>query len=122
MRGHSNLHIDEIKRHENKEIDAAMIPIEGGASLHTVRPLPPLALRKEEWRKIGDRMDWWKSTNSGGTLWVEFHDRGGRVAVQDLTLDGLHNAMFQCTQMLEELETAREALDAAEEAEEATTL
>lgn len=120
-KGHSNALLEQITQHPNKELDAAMIPIHGGRDVYSTRDLPPLALRKEEWRMIGDRMDWWKSTKHGsGTLWVEFHDTGGRVHVEDLTRDGIHAAKYQCEQMLEELETAAEALDAkeAEEGEE----
>lgn len=114
-RGHSNIQLEGIRQHERVD-DAAMIPITGGATLRTVRPLPTLALRREEWKQIGDRMNWWLSppNTNGGCLWIEFHDRGGRIPVEDLSMNGIHDAMFQCTQMLETLEEAKEALDAAE--------
>lgn len=116
-RGHSNAHVEQAEVH-GTVTDAAIIPLEGGATVYTVKELPSLVMRKSEWRTLGDRMNWWRSTDgSGGTIWIEFHDRGGRVAVDELSLTGIHEAMFQCTQMLEELETAKESLDAAEEME-----
>lgn len=113
-RGHSNVRLENLTT--NKNTGAAMIQIEGGATLSTVRELPPLALRREEWKQIGDRMNWWLSppgTNSG-CLWIQFHDTGGRIQIEDLSLNGIHDAMFQCTQMLETLEEAKERLDALE--------
>lgn len=58
-RGHSNVHAEQAEPHPNIS-DKAMIPITGGASFHTVRPLPPLALSREEWETIGERMGWLK--------------------------------------------------------------
>ena len=118
-RGHSNPHVEDLTVHPVVP-DKVMIPIEGGASVYTVKPLPPLALSRDEWKRIGDRMNWWMSPagTNGGAMWIEFHDRGGRVYVEDLGRDGIHNAEFQCTQMLEELETAKENLDAEEADEE----
>lgn len=48
-------------------------------------------------------------------MWVEFHDTKGRVQVEDMTPDGLHDAKYQCEQMIEELEDARRSLDADED-------
>ena len=56
VKGHSNAHAESTYRHETT--DAAMVPIEGGASVYTVRPLPTLALRREEWETIGRKMGW----------------------------------------------------------------
>lgn len=56
-RGHSNAYVDRTKPHPNVP-DKAMIPIVGGAQVHTVRDLPPLALSREEWKEIGERMKW----------------------------------------------------------------
>lgn len=114
-RGHSNVKLEGIRQHEVVS-DAIMIPIEGGATLQTVRPLPTLALRRNEWKAIGDRMNWWQSPpdTNGGSLWIEFHDRGGRVELDLLTYDGINEAKFQCARMVEELEEAQEKLDAAD--------
>lgn len=59
-RGHSNVHAEQAQPHPRLGTDKAMIPISGGASFNTVRPLPPLALSREEWQEIGERMGWAK--------------------------------------------------------------
>jgi len=56
-RGHSNAHVDQISRWDSRP-DKAKIPMEGGASVHTVKSLPPLALDREEWKTIGRAMGW----------------------------------------------------------------
>jgi len=38
--------------------DRVMIPIQGGASVSSVKELPPLALSKAEWLDIGKRAGW----------------------------------------------------------------
>lgn len=58
-RGHSNAHTDQTIPYETNP-DRASIPIEGGATVFTVRPLPPLSLSREEWQEIGERMGWAK--------------------------------------------------------------
>lgn len=49
---------------------------------------------------------------------IEFHDihkgKDRRLEVADLTPDAIHNAKYLCEQMLEELETAQEKIDAEE--------
>lgn len=57
-RGHSNVHVDQTERYG--DTDRAMIPIESGATVYTVKPLPPLSLSREEWQEIGERMGWAK--------------------------------------------------------------
>lgn len=58
-RGHSNVKAGETSSFRNSR-DIALIPISGGASLETYRPLPPLGLRQKEWEEIGRRMGWAK--------------------------------------------------------------
>lgn len=113
-RGHSNIKTESLRA--NDRTGAAMIPLEGGATVNSVRSLPPLALRREEWKTIGDRMNWFASppNTNGGSLWIEFHDRGGRVDVNNLTLEGIQAAKYQLERMAEELETAQEKLDGSE--------
>jgi hypothetical protein len=62
--GHSNVHADKAERwYDGHGIiqsspDIARIPIEGGATVVTTRPLPPLALKQREWIEIGIKMGW----------------------------------------------------------------
>lgn len=44
-------------------------------------------------------------------MWIEFHDKDGRVEVSEMTFEGIHDAMFQCGRMLDELDGAKEELD-----------
>lgn len=62
-RGHSNLYANETKPNEDLP-EVAMISMCGGAQVYTVKELPPLALRIEEWREIGKRMNWTLETES----------------------------------------------------------
>src|ERR1043165_6069342 len=112
-RGHSNARVDELTAHPTAT-HKALIAIEGGANVYSVKELPPLALSRDEWKAIGDRMNWWQSPpdTNGGCLWVEFHDRGGRLEVDALSDTGIEEAKFQCARMIEELEEAQEKLNA----------
>jgi hypothetical protein len=58
-RGHSNVHADQTTTYPTTP-DRALIPIEGGASVSTVKELPPLSLSREEWETIGERTGWLK--------------------------------------------------------------
>lgn len=58
-RGHSNVHANQTEPHPTAP-DRAMIPIEGGATVYSVKELPPLSLSREEWQEIGERMGWAK--------------------------------------------------------------
>lgn len=58
-RGHSNARVHEMQPHPTAP-DKASIPIEGGASVYTVKDLPPLTLSRDEWQEIGERMGWAK--------------------------------------------------------------
>ena len=52
-RGHSNVYnLSGMKPYETNP-DSWSIPIQGGASVYTVKNLPDLALDKEEWLEIG---------------------------------------------------------------------
>ena len=61
-RGHSNVGIEEIEewRQFDEEVAPghARIPIRGGSGVGHVRPLPPLAMFKDEWELIGRKMGW----------------------------------------------------------------
>lgn len=57
--GHSNVYADQTQPYPTNPANAS-IPIIGGATVHTVRPLPPLVLSREEWQEIGERMGWAK--------------------------------------------------------------
>ncbi len=59
-RGHTNCFAEETTVSEMS--GKALIPIEGGASVLTVRAFPPLALGKSEWIEIGRRMGWIEGT------------------------------------------------------------
>jgi predicted methyltransferase len=57
-RGHSNVYnLSEIKPYPTNP-DKISIPIQGGASVYTVKNLPDLALDKEEWLEIGKKAGW----------------------------------------------------------------
>lgn len=66
-RGHSNIYPEQITTWPNLP-DVAKIPIAGGANVDTVKELPPLALRREEWQEIGERMGWAKYRLNGDKL------------------------------------------------------
>lgn len=57
-RGHSNVYANETTQWPHPAEDKACVPLVGGARLETCRPLPPLALSREEWEEIGIRMGW----------------------------------------------------------------
>jgi hypothetical protein len=52
---------------------------------------------------------------------VEFHDKGERVEIEDLTFEGIHEARYQCVRTLDELTEAERAIEAADEAEDGTS-
>ncbi len=56
-RGHSNAHVEQTRIHPTNS-DRSLTPISGGASVATVRPLPPLSLDRDEWLTIGQKMGW----------------------------------------------------------------
>jgi hypothetical protein len=56
-RGHSNVNAAKAEPWPDNP-EKARIPLQGGASVYTVRELPPLALGKSEWEEIGIRMGW----------------------------------------------------------------
>lgn len=58
-RGHSNVKAEETQPYPTMP-EKASIPISGGATVYTVKELPPLALSREEWQEIGERMGWAK--------------------------------------------------------------
>ena len=58
-RGHSNLYANETEPYPTNP-DTASIPLIGGSRVDTCRPLPPLALRRQEWEEIGRIMGWLK--------------------------------------------------------------
>lgn len=58
-KGHSNARTDETEPWSG-DTEKAMIPISGGQTVASWRPLPPLALTKEGWQEIGERMGWAK--------------------------------------------------------------
>ncbi len=58
--GHSNVHsLHKIKPYPTNP-DRFSIPIQGGATVTSVKDLPPLALSEQEWREIGSRAGWLK--------------------------------------------------------------
>ena len=57
-RGHSNVYDLERMKPYDTNPDRWSIPIQGGASVYTVKNLPDLALSKEEWLKIGKKAGW----------------------------------------------------------------
>lgn len=56
-RGHSNAYVEETEPYPDLP-QKACIPLVGGSRVDTCKPLPPLALDKEEWQEIGRRMGW----------------------------------------------------------------
>ena len=60
-RGHSNAHVEQTEPYPTMPHKAS-IPIEGGATVYTVKDLPPLALDREEWETIGRKMGWLSET------------------------------------------------------------
>lgn len=57
-KGHSNVIWEQAKPLEVDPANVIMVPIIGGATIDTVRPLPPLSLSKAEWTAIGALMRW----------------------------------------------------------------
>lgn len=55
--GHSNVRTKYTEPWPDNPL-LAKIPLEGGASVYSVKELPPLALSQEEWKRIGERMGW----------------------------------------------------------------
>jgi hypothetical protein len=68
-RGHSNVYADKTKPWDSidpgVESGIARIPLTGGSTASSARELPPLALRRSEWREIGVRMGWLVVRDSG---------------------------------------------------------
>lgn len=62
-RGHSNVYADETERYPDDPA-VACIPMIGGAQVHTCKPLPPLALHRDDWEKIGLKMGWLPPTTT----------------------------------------------------------
>jgi len=57
-RGHSNIYnTQEIKPYPSNP-DRISIPIQGGATVMSVKELPPLSLSKHEWEEIGKQAGW----------------------------------------------------------------
>lgn len=68
-RGHSNVHVGKTQVWTidgEPNADVAKIPLEGGFTAYTVKELPPLALKREEWEEIGQRMNWSKPKRAAG--------------------------------------------------------
>lgn len=59
-RGHSNVDDWDGVYIDDPELGKVKIPISGGASVYTVKDLPPLYLSREEWEKIGKKAGWVK--------------------------------------------------------------
>lgn len=64
-RGHSNVYPEETELATYKERGkviviegVATIPMSGGSTVYSCKPLPPLALRRDEWETIGRKMGW----------------------------------------------------------------
>jgi hypothetical protein len=59
-RGHSNVHAEQTTAWVRSDGNPlrARIPISGGATVYSVKDLPPLALSRDEWLEIGRRMEW----------------------------------------------------------------
>lgn len=81
-RGHSNAHTDQTAPYPTNP-DRASIPIVGGATVFSVRALPPLSLSREEWEEIGERMGWVKYRLSADREARE----GKRVRRKEITND-----------------------------------
>ena len=62
-RGHSNVYADETEPYPTHP-EKACVPLIGGSRVDTCRPLPPLALSREEWEEIGRRMGWLKPSRA----------------------------------------------------------
>ena len=58
VRGHSNVYNLEDMHPYPTNPDRWSIPIQGGASVTTVKDLPNLALSKDEWLEIGKKAGW----------------------------------------------------------------
>ena len=58
VRGHSNVCNLENMYPYPTNPDRWSIPIQGGASVTTVKNLPDLALSKDEWLEIGKKAGW----------------------------------------------------------------
>jgi len=56
-KGHSNVRLEEFTTPPHCP-EKALIGLVGGATLQTCRPLPPLALTRQEWEEIGRKMGW----------------------------------------------------------------
>ena len=56
-RGHSNVYVERIERYPTSK-EVAKLPLYGGATVQTCKELPPLAMDKEDWEKIGRYMGW----------------------------------------------------------------
>lgn len=54
------MYASQAEPHPTLGAEKAMIPLIGGAHVNTVRPLLPLALSRDEWQEIGERMGWAK--------------------------------------------------------------
>jgi hypothetical protein len=56
-RGHSNAYAEETEPYPSNP-SRASIPLAGGSTVYTCKPLPALSLSREEWEEIGRRMGW----------------------------------------------------------------
>jgi hypothetical protein len=63
-RGHSNIHAEGTKPYSDDLQDVAKIPLWGGTHVYIVKELPPLALRREEWKTVGEIMGWMKDART----------------------------------------------------------
>ena len=57
-RGHSNIYNTGAIKPYPTNPDRISIPIQGGASVTSVRELPTLSLSKREWEEIGKTAGW----------------------------------------------------------------
>jgi hypothetical protein len=57
VRGHSNCYANETEPFPINPVKAS-IPLVGGSTIENCKPLPALALAKQEWYEIGKRMGW----------------------------------------------------------------
>jgi len=98
-RGHSNVvRLEEVAPYHvppySPNPDRALIPIVGGADVSTVRELPPLALAKDEWERIGRKMGW-AGPDADLAIWftpdaVREHEE--EKGDEDVTLEGVTDA------------------------------
>ncbi len=58
-RGHSNVIVERISKWDTPD-DCAKLPMCGGSTVYSCKDLPPLALHKDDWEKIGEYMGWIK--------------------------------------------------------------